>query len=90
MEKVQDDQLAIARYLIREHGLQDVYFEGLTEQTLPDLRVRLDLLKTLDRLAALSGMDEAAASSARADPLGWNPWAAAAQWRDWRGADSGR
>jgi hypothetical protein len=46
--------------LIREHGLQDVYFEGLTEQTLPDLRVRLDLLKSLDRLAALGDMDEAA------------------------------
>jgi hypothetical protein len=31
VEKVQEDQLAIARYLIREHGLQDVYFEGVTE-----------------------------------------------------------
>jgi hypothetical protein len=28
VEKVQEDQLAIARFLIREHGLQDVYFEG--------------------------------------------------------------
>jgi hypothetical protein len=37
-----------------------VYLEGLTEQTLPDLRVRLDLLKTLGRLAALGGMDDAA------------------------------
>ena len=60
VEKVQEDQLAIARYLIREHGLQDVYHEGVTEQTLRDLRVRLDLLKTLDRLAALGGMDVAA------------------------------
>jgi hypothetical protein len=69
VEKVQDDQLAIARYLIREHGLQDVYHEGVTEQTLPDLRVRLDLLKTLDRLAALGGMDEAARRHRREQTL---------------------
>ena len=69
VEKVQEDQLAIARYLIREHGLQDVYFEGLTEQTLPDLRVRLDLLKPLDRLAALGGMDEAARRHRREQTL---------------------
>src|SRR5262249_13615371 len=60
VEKVQEDQLAIALYLIHEHGLQDVSHEGVTEETLPDLRVRLDLLKTLDRLAALGGMDDAA------------------------------
>jgi hypothetical protein len=69
VEKVQEDQLAIARYLIREHGLQYVYLEGLTEQTLPDLRVRLDLLKTLDRLAALGGMDEAARRHRREQTL---------------------
>jgi len=39
VEKVKDDQLAIARHLIREHGLQDVYLEGLTGRTLLDLRV---------------------------------------------------
>jgi hypothetical protein len=60
VEKVQHEQVVIARYLIREHRLQDVYHEGVTEQTLPDLRVRLDFVKTLDQLAARGGMDETA------------------------------
>jgi hypothetical protein len=69
VEKVQDDQLAIARYLIREHALQAGYHEGVTEQTLPDLPVRLDLLKTLDRLAVLGGMDDAARRHQREQTL---------------------
>jgi hypothetical protein len=83
VEKVQEDQLAIARYLIREHGLKDVYFArpagpaGLAQNP-----------------GSLGGARRhgrsGAASSARADPRGRNPWAAAAQWRDRRGADSGR
>jgi hypothetical protein len=60
VERVQADELAVARSLIAEHGLKEVYCEGLTEHTLPALRLRLDLLKDLDTLADLGGLDDAA------------------------------
>jgi hypothetical protein len=45
VEKVQDDQLAIARFLIREHGLTEMFSEGLSH--VADLDARLGLLRTL-------------------------------------------
>jgi hypothetical protein len=52
--KVQDDQLAIARFLIREHGLAEIFSEGLADESLPDLHTRLDLLRTLAKAERLA------------------------------------
>ncbi|HZZ80670.1 MAG TPA: hypothetical protein VFE62_19360 [Gemmataceae bacterium] len=57
VESVQEEELAIARHLIREHGLKAIYSEGLTPDTLPHLQLRLDLMKDLERLAAPGHLD---------------------------------
>jgi hypothetical protein len=57
---VQTEELAIARFLIAEHGLKAIYSEGLSERTLPDLQLRLDLLTKMDQLAELGGLDPVA------------------------------
>lgn len=44
---VQESQVAIARHLIRSHGLKDVYAEGLSEKSRPMWDLRLDVLKTV-------------------------------------------
>jgi hypothetical protein len=58
--KVQEDELAIARFLIRDHGLKEIYSEGLALESVKDLQLRLDVLKDLDRLEELGGLDDAA------------------------------
>jgi hypothetical protein len=45
VEKVQQEQMAIARFLIKAHGLKTIFSEGLSKESLPDLNLRLDLLK---------------------------------------------
>ena len=57
VEKVQADQLEIMRWLIREHGVKEIYSEGLTEKKMPDLRLRVEVLNDLKRLDDLGGMD---------------------------------
>ena len=57
VEKVQADQLEIMRWLIREHGVKEIYSEGLTEKKMPDVRVRVDVLNDLNRIEDLGGMD---------------------------------
>jgi hypothetical protein len=44
---VQESQLAIARRLIKAHGLTAVYSEGLSKQSVSDLKLRLDVLKDI-------------------------------------------
>jgi len=44
---VQKSELAIARQLIKAHGIKAVYSEGLSEQTRPAFQLRLDALKDL-------------------------------------------
>jgi hypothetical protein len=60
VEKVQEDQLAIARFLIREHGVKAIHKEGISESSLEDLALLLVVLKDLDRLQAAGGMDDEA------------------------------
>src|SRR5258708_10012896 len=60
VEKVQEDQLAIARFLIREHGVKEIFSEGLSESNMEDLALLLAVLNDLDRLEAIGGMDAAA------------------------------
>ncbi len=43
VEKVQDEELAITRYLIKHHGVRFIYSEGLSAKGMPDYRLRLDL-----------------------------------------------
>jgi hypothetical protein len=47
VEAVQLDQLGIARHLIREHGVKAIYSEGLSEKSMADYRLRLDLFDAM-------------------------------------------
>ena len=58
VERVQLEQLAITRHFMRPHGLRVIYAEGLTEKTLPDLHLRVNLLKDMTRLAAAGELGE--------------------------------
>jgi hypothetical protein len=57
VEPVQDEEMAIARHLIREHGLTTIYTEGLTPETMPHLALRLRLLKDFEDVARDGGAD---------------------------------
>ncbi|MBI3410370.1 MAG: hypothetical protein HY040_18680 [Planctomycetes bacterium] len=59
VEKVQADQLGIARFLVREHGAKAIYCEGLSGEALPALRLRLDLLRDMDALDKAGKLDPA-------------------------------
>ena len=58
--RVQEDELAIARFLIANHGLKEIFSEGLSDETMPGLHLRLDVLKDLERLETRGGMDKEA------------------------------
>jgi hypothetical protein len=60
VDRVQAGQLAVARFLVGHFGLAGVYQEGLTAATLADLELRLGLLRDLDMLERLGGLDDEA------------------------------
>jgi hypothetical protein len=60
VEQVQAGQLSVARYLVEQLALAGVYAEGLTAASLPDWELRLDLLRDLDTLERLGGLDDEA------------------------------
>jgi hypothetical protein len=60
VERVQAAQLPVARFLLRQFGLAGVYQEGLTQASLPDWNLRLGLLRDLDELERLGGLDHEA------------------------------
>jgi hypothetical protein len=58
--KVQDEQIAVVRFLIHDYGLSRVYGEGLSDEAMPDLRLRIDMLRDLALLEKRRGLDAAA------------------------------
>jgi hypothetical protein len=68
VEKVQTDQLAIARWLMRDQGVRDLYLEGVTTETLADWQLRLETLKLLDE-ALRDLADEATKQTQRESTL---------------------
>jgi hypothetical protein len=68
VERVQAEQLAILRHLIRHHGLRQVFLEGLTERDMPIFKAKLAAMKKL--AAELPGYrDELAAAKQRLKDL---------------------
>jgi hypothetical protein len=57
VERVQADQMAIVRFLIRGYGVQAVYSEGLSKDSMAGLTMRLDLLKAIEPVAAAGTLD---------------------------------
>jgi hypothetical protein len=57
VERVQSDEITIARFLIRRHDLRVVFSEGLTKETMSGLTVRVDLLRDMDTLASAGKLD---------------------------------
>jgi hypothetical protein len=47
VERLQEEQLAVARFLLKQHGVRRVFAERLTDETVPDSRLRLDLPQDL-------------------------------------------
>lgn len=47
VEKIQADELAIARFLIKSQDIRTVYSEGISKQTMPAYRLRLDIMRDL-------------------------------------------
>jgi hypothetical protein len=60
VERVQAGQLPVARFLVGRFGLAGVYQEGLAAAALPDWTLRLGLLRDLDELDRLGGLDDEA------------------------------
>lgn len=48
VEKVQVDQLAVARYLIKQRGLSAIYSEGLSAKTVRTYRLRINLMRQME------------------------------------------
>jgi hypothetical protein len=68
VERVQAEQTAILRHLIRHHGLRQVFLEGLTERDMPIFQAKLESMKKL--AAELPGYrDELAAAKQRLKDL---------------------
>jgi hypothetical protein len=57
VERVQTDEMAIARFLIRRHGVRAVFSEGLSKESMSDFTVRVDLLRDMDTLASAGKLD---------------------------------
>jgi hypothetical protein len=57
VERVQTDEMAIARFLIRHHALRAVFSEGLSKDSMSAFKVRVDLLRDMDTLARAGKLD---------------------------------
>jgi hypothetical protein len=57
VQRVQSDEMAIARFLIQRHGIQAIFSEGLSKESLSGFTVRIDLLRDMDTLAKAGTLD---------------------------------
>src|SRR5262249_54071865 len=74
VEKVQADQLAIARFLIVRTGTNSIYSEGLSEESMPALRLRLELLSDMEKLERADALSAAQKEAAHAFPRSRHAW----------------